>query len=478
MAAKSINIENTLLAIKTGIIPGLFTSDYKKFVFPVIRYTNERKDLLEWCIEIKLKKGDKYVAIDEKMLEPLYKLSETYTAEIMVYSQQVGGKVRKTVPTIVEIGKNIGKKNETNILTQAFRDALSLYNKQLKKTNNGCDEKPPPMLIQWINDSKSAILIDSDLINITIQKKYNGVRYVTFMDINNNIVQYSRTGSDYHPNEYLENELTKMLSNTPVFEIGKYGIMTQEELDTYKYAKVYLDGELYMHGKSLSYISGQARKENNKEELQYYIFDVFFPYAISEKYNMASKHRQEFLSDLFHKNKYTYLKQVQNYKVKTLTELNELVNLFIKEGYEGAVARKDDKEYKYSFNNYHSSNVLKIKPVYSDEFIVIGYTEGKKGKDVGKIIWLCKVNKIIDPEDAIFTVVPNMSLFDREKLYNCISSNPKLFDLYIKNKPLTLEYSELSQKTGKPLQAKAIAFRTYESNNDPIKKIFKECGII
>lgn len=486
MASKSITIENTLNAIKTGVIPGCFATDFKKFIFPTIRYSNERKDLLEWSIEIRLKKDDKYVAIDDKMLDiPSFKLDDAFSGEITVNSQQVGGKIRKAVPTIVTTGKNIGKKNETNVITQAFRDALSLYNKQIKKTSVGSsDEKPPPMLIQWLNDSKSATLTQDDFKEgITVQKKYNGVRYVTFMNINGNIVQYSRTGSDYHPAEYLNKELIKVLSNVPEFALGKYGIKSQEELEAYKYSKPYLDGELYLHGKSLSYISGQARKESDKDELNYHIFDIFFPYAISEGYNMASRYRQQYLDDLFDKKQdIKYIKRVENFKVKNLDELNSLAESFIKNGFEGAIARKDNKEYKYSFNNYHSSNVIKIKPIYSNEFKVVGFTEGKKGKDVGKIIWLCEVENPKDPNDSTFTVVPNLSLQDRESLFKCLSQmvNKKQnrFEKYIKGLPLTLEYSEISQKTGKPLQAKAIAFRTYELEEDPIKKVFKDCGII
>lgn len=486
MASKSITIDNTLNAIKNGIIPGNFTDDYKEFVFPTITYTNERKDSLEWSISIKLKKGDKYVVISEKMLDqPLIRLDNSYIGEINVISQQVGGKIRKTVPTIIDSGKNIGKKNETNVLTQSFRDALSLYNKQNKKTSSTIyDNQPPPMLIQWLNDSKTAVLTPEYFNEgITVQRKYNGVRYVTYMNPKLEIIQYSRTGSYYYPNKYLNDELISILSNIPKISIGKYGITTLEELSIYQQSNPYLDGELYLHGRSLSYISGQARKESDKDELNYYIFDIFFPYAISNGFNMISKYRQQYLEDLFLLNtNISHIKKVENYKVNSLDDINNLANTFIKEGYEGAVARKDNKEYKYSFNNYHSSNVLKIKPIYSDEFKVIDFTEGKKGKDVGKIIWLCEVNNIIDPNDTTFTVVPNLSLKEREVLFNCLSEkvNKKQnrFERDIKGLPLTLEYSEISSKTGKPLQAKAIAFRTYEGSIDPIKKVFKDCKII
>jgi ATP-dependent DNA ligase len=484
MASKSITIDNTLIAIKNGIIPGCFTPDLKRFIFPSLRYTNEHKDILEWSIEITLKKEDKIVVINDKMLEPLYRFNKPYIAEINIQSNQIGGKIRKTVPTIIKSGKNLGKKNETNVLTQAFRDALSLYNKQIKKTNIGCsDEKPPPMLIQWLNNSKKSILTDDDFKKgITVQRKYNGVRYITFLTINGSIIQYSRTGSDYFPADNLNKELVKLLNTPPSFTLNSYGITTQKELDVYKYSKPYLDGELYIHGKSLSYISGQARKESDKDLLYYYIFDIFFPYAISKGYNMQSKYRQEYLIDLFNNHIFQYIVHVENFKVQNINEINKLANKFIKDGYEGAVARKDEAEYKYSYNNYHSPNVIKIKPVYSDEFKVIDFTQGKKGKDVGKILWICEVSNPKNPTDNTFTVVPNLSLSEREILFTCLSQivnkNITRFEKYIKGLPLTIEYSELSEKTGKPLQAKAIAFRTYEDKDDPIKKIYKDCGII
>lgn len=484
MSAKSVTVDNTLLAIKNGIIPGKFSHDMKKFVFDTLTYYNDRKDLLEWEIEIVLKKNDKIVTINNNILDyPVYKLDDCYSAEINIISKQIGGKIRKTVPTVITCGKNIGKKNETNVLTQAFRDALGLYNKQSKKTNNGnIDERPPPMLIQWLNDSKSSILTDEDFKEgITMQRKYNGVRYVTYLNLNNQIIQYSRTGSSYYPSEHLNKELFILLSNTPNITKGKYGVNTQEEVDIYKLSRPYLDGELYLHGQSLSYISGQARKESDKAELNYYIFDVFFPYAISKGIQMKSMYRQQYL-DNFILNKYKYIFRVENIKVNNMIELNDLTELFIKEGFEGSVARKDSKEYKYSFNNYHSSNVIKIKPIYSNEFRIVDFTEGKKGKDVGKIIWICELDNPIDSNDAKFTVVPNLTLQNREMLFKCLSEKVnKLqtrFERDVKGLPLTVEYSEISKKTGKPLQAKAIAFRTYESESDPIVKIYKECNII
>lgn len=477
MTATSINIDNTLIAIKTGVIPGCFTPDYKGFIFPTLRYTNEKNALLEWIISIKLKKGDKYVAITESMLDKGYRFDETYVACIEVDSKQVGGEIRKSVPTMVKTGKNINKKNETNVLTQAFRDSLSLYNKQSNKTSIGkSDDRPPPMLLQWAGIGTLKNVLPE---NITIQRKFNGVRYVTFLNIDGDVVQYSRTGTTYYPSNYLIDSLKKILINVPKLKKNKYGIADDKELEIYSISKPYLDGELYSHGKSLNYISGQARKMDDNSKIDYCVFDIFFPLAISNGYNMKSINRQEYLSDMFKQNAGIYnIKRVENFTINSIKEISKLTDIFVEEGYEGSVIRKNNCTYKYSFNGYHSLNVLKLKPIYSEEFKVVGFTCGKKGKDFGKILWICEVNNVVDDGDKIFTVVPNLPLKDRESLFKCLESDGKLFNKYVKNSPITIEYSEISQKTGKPLQAKAIAFRTYEDSNDNIKNLYKLCGIV
>lgn len=492
MAATSVNLPNILQAIKNKDIPGKFDKERLTFSFPTIKYKSKVDGSLEWTIQIKLLKTKDYVPIlPEYLNQPVYVLSSNYVAEIIVISKQVGGKIRDSVSTKVTEGKNIDKANATNVITQAFKEAYSMYKNKLRKTNVGSNSKKPlPMLLQTLNSSKQATLTDTDFTNgVTVQRKFNGVRYVTYLD-NTDIVQYSRTGKDYYPSDNLVSELLQLLTNAPEVKIGKYGIQTSEEEQAYKQTIPYLDGEFYKHGKSLAYISGQARKETDKDDLDYYVFDIFFPIAIEQGYNMISRYRQEYLTDLFKISKMSRLKhiiRVENFKVKDMHEINELYNRFIKEGYEGAIARKDDQGYKYSFNNYHSPNVLKIKPFYSSEFKIVDFTSGKKGKDANKIIWKCEIENPVDVNDRTFTVVPNLSLENREKLFMCLSKyvdhKTNLFEKYVKGLMLTVEYAEISPKTGKPLQPKGVAIRSYESSigsskEDPIKELYRICNIV
>ena len=99
---------------------------------------------------------------------------------------------------------------------------------------------------------------------------------------------------------------------------------------------------------------------------------------------------------------------------------------------------------------------------------------------------MCEVPNPKNPHDKTFNVVPkDMKYKTRYALYQCLGlmvqgPGGKMvtrFERDVKGLPLTVEYAESSAKTGKPLQAKALAFRTYEGgpNHDPIRKLMAEC---
>jgi ATP-dependent DNA ligase len=242
--------------------------------------------------------------------------------------------------------------------------------------------------------------------------------------------------------------------------IKRYNI---PDIEIYKSATPYFAGELYKHGVSLNVISGQARKETSTIDLEYHIFDVFFPLAIERGHNMKSKYRQLYLDDLFRKierletsktPKLQNIKRVENFKVHSMDEINTLVEEFIKDGYEGGIARKDNGIYRYSINNYHSKDVLKIKPTFDDEFPIVGFTQGTKGKDLGALIWICSLK---DDPNTTFHVVPNMPIKERKELYTSL----KVGEFTKVGKLLTVSYAELSPRKI-PLQPKGIAVRDYE----------------
>jgi hypothetical protein len=117
-------------AIDNGVFKGHFNDNV--FEFDPIRYTNAKGDKIShWSISIKLlNAAGEIIPITDNMLENNTQLDPEFKAAIETASGQEGGKIRDVTPTYITTGKNIGKANETNIVSQAFRDALGLYNKK------------------------------------------------------------------------------------------------------------------------------------------------------------------------------------------------------------------------------------------------------------------------------------------------------------------------------------------------------------
>jgi len=421
--------------------------------FKKITYVGSRGETREWQINIKLLFDEKYVRIDKKLFTADL---TNYKAEITVSSYvKKDGKEnidRIITPTYVTDGKNLGKKNATNCLTQAIKDANGIYNKHIKKVKIVSDVKQRilPMLVKKMDDTPSSTLKSEDFKNgLTLQPKLNGIRAVIYYE-NNTVIMYSRTGHNFSGKTQIEEEMKHIF---------------------HKFKTPYFDGEFYTHGLDLPTISGQARKKDDEKSLCYNVFDVFFP----NNMEMKSRDRQKYLDKVF-ENEYEFIKRVPNHEVKSYSDIKRLTKKYLNEGKEGTIIRKDDGVYQPGYNGYHSSLILKVKPILDSEFKVVGFTKGIKGKDKGAIIWICEVENPVDPNDNTFTVVPKgIDHKTRYDLYNCLSQNEEKFNSHIKGKYMTIEYAEISNKTGKPLQPRAVAFRTYEEGVDVVKEILEWC---
>jgi len=532
MASSSINIADMREAIADGTLPGSFTPDRTVFEFPTLLYEGARGAQRTWTIKTTLlrRAADgalEPVPIIDSMLAPAGLLPPDHLAENRNESGQVGGKIRDIIPTYVTEGKRLGQKNATNALTQALRDALGLYNKQLRKAHSSgaqgdrasaadeppaadglpavgaYDPRPPPQLIKPAID---APLTAADFESgVTVQRKLNGVRFVAAAVPGAEaptIIRYSRSALDYPGQNGIAEELARMFvawaarlaSRAPFANAA-----LEAERASGALAHVYLDGELYKHGEGLNQISGQARRPDaaGDPSLNYHVFDAFLPMAKAAGRDMLSRDRQTLVDEFFAASSaassaastHAHIKRVANSPAADQATVDALAAAYLAEGYEGAIARRDAAGYRYSHNGYHSANALKIKPTHDAEFTVVGYAQGGRGKEVGAVIWVCEVpaDRALDPADRTFTVTPkNMTYAERYKIYGCLGVNvaaahqPPVtrFERDVLGKPLTVEYKELSPTTGKPLQAKALAFRTYESgpDADPIARLMRECA--
>ena len=142
-----------------------------------------------------------------------------------------------------------------------------------------------------------------------------------------------------------------------------------------------LDGELYVHGWSLQKISGTCRLKKWEErcsKLQYWIFDYV---DNQESFN----NRLDFLTDLSITLKdHPLIKVIEHEYIEGWVKIKKLHDKYVQEGYEGLVLRKVESVYE---PGKRSSSWIKVKDHLTEEFEIIGASEGLR------------------PEDMVFTLV-------------------------------------------------------------------------
>ena len=454
--------------IYTGIIDkkynkDTFTNYFKKTNFSDVELINEFNNITEPI--------EKEYFINNAIFD------RNLTAFFVVNSRYSGSSNKFGAITFVNSGKGIGKAH-TNMFTQALSQARSKFNNEIKKSTQF-----KPMLADGNaldpNNMEQEI---KDIIkknpNGYFQYKYDGTRMITTYK-NNKLTTKSRTGTPIIISETMEKEL-QLLGNSKYD--GKH---------------INFDGELYIHGESLSIINGYVNRETrdkSKDLLKYYIYDIFIfdnsTNIIDYQYNF----RKQLLGMISEKN--NNLKSIVfvptfdiKSKVKSLDELFKksikLFNKSLKLGYEGLIYRLADKPYKPNSRKY----MIKLKPAMRDEFLVVGFTDGS-GKNKGLIIFICKHSKQsfdnavifmerkyhsfsaleyspdmydINSRDFTFHVSPRDTVDNRAELFydmSQIESNGKTnFENNWFGKLYTVEFQDINIKSLLPMRGTGIGFR-------------------
>lgn len=385
--------------------------------------------------------GDKFIPIedsyfDSKTTLPISPDLTPAVAWIKVLSKiGTDGKIKKSPPTYVRVGKNIGKSNQTNAFTQGLRDALSKYNKQNALSASTADEHNgiklyPPMLAQSLDMDKLQFGTAESHEKYFIQRKLNGVRAVAALDSTDSVIMYSRTRKIYPGFDNIKAELIKVFK----YFKAEYGI------------GIYIDGEIYKHGESLQLISGTARNSSNSNTtdttLEYHVYDIFVP----DEPTMLQKLRLDHLETMFDVFTFTNIKHVDYETVTTKEQLTDAYKTALEDKFEGIMLRKD-APYVYSYNGYHCNNLLKIKPVNDAEYKIIGYTAGTVGKSEGVLMFELEA---VDKNNIIhkFTINLGLPINERKALFakmSEIEANGKShYENNYAGKYLTVLYDELS----------------------------------
>lgn len=421
MAGTAVNITDYTA------IPGELADD--AWVFPTVEGRSKGGKKTYWRVSVRLEADGRPAKIRPTYFENRA-MPPNISGVIKVDSWVDGGVVKKAAPTIVSVGKNIGKKSQTNVFCQALRDALGMYNKQLRKADTAGDMYPP-MLAKLYADvrDKKGLITDQ----FYVQRKYNGVRCMVYLRAGEPVA-YSRTRKVY-PGCSFKEEL-----RVPLQKAG---------------ATLYIDGEAYSHDMPLQDISGAMRSEAPTGALlQYVIYDCFDP----ARPDLIYSDRYDILREIFE----TYggaFKACQLAPTLYIErdQVDAYYKQFLDEGYEGLMVRLD-KRYVPSYNSYHCDFLLKMKATLDKEFTIVGWEVGQKGKARGALMIVCEV-ATTDGGVATFPVTPAMELDRRKEL---AAEMPREFEKNYKGRPLIVYFDEYST-LGIPQRARTnMEIRTWE----------------
>lgn len=312
--------------------------------------------------------------------------------------------------------KNVGRSNETTAHEQAVSEARSKWAKQIKKKYSetletaGETKRIKPMLAAPFEDHKHKLVYP-----VTVQPKFDGLRCLAYRQPDGSIMLQSRGGDPYEL-QHIKDELSGWLARDVV-----------------------LDGELYVHGTSLQNINKLVRKPREESTSVYYcIYDV-----LDLDDGVAPwPRRMEWLNGAFRSVGTVYrLWRVPNVVAYDEVGVLELQKAFVSEGYEGAIVRAHEGQYRVG---YRSPHLLKVKSWSDAEFPIIGFTNGR-GKFENAAIFSC-----VTKEGKTFEVTPTGTAEER---YQMLLDAPRLI-----GKLLKVKYLGFTDE-GAPTCARGICIR-------------------
>jgi hypothetical protein len=415
------------------------------YVFTKLRSIDSMKRVRNWTQFIMLLPSDtdlEYLSqIDWEIPENRLEIKPEYFSDMklsniiaVVYNEQGidTGKLTRNAGTIITSGSAglENKKNSRNVFIQALIKGRSHYNKKVNAGYSESNTKTEDDLFYGMAASN----FDDNVSRVTYpcysQPKLDGNRcLITLRD--NKVIKYSRRKKLWPGIDDLDSCLMPLLLAIP---------------------NVTLDGELYVHGTKLQDITGVARNETKKFDLNYYIFDAFIP---SENGESASSDtftkRIYFLKKLNSVNKSPRIKFVETLKIKNFADMERVYKYYLRNKYEGQMIRIANSVYQTSkFREVRSRDLLKRKLLFTDEFIFTGVEQSTTGRASGTFIGVFETKN----KEIFRATAKNYTMEESRELYEMINNN---LQKYI-GMDATIEFQELSN-TGVPLRAKFVAFR-------------------
>lgn len=315
---------------------------------------------------------------------------------------QTGGAIQTTTD-VIKSGKNTGKKNATTPEQQAEAEALSLWEKKLKKgyvqtiddaetgkVNDIIEGGISPMLAHRFDEQGHKIAYPA-----FAQPKFDGHRCIGVVK-DGKASLWSRT--------------RKPITGLP------HIVKALEELsDNLCMKNLTLDGELYHHDyrakfEELTSFIRNPEPKSGHEVVQYHIYDVVN--------SQTQSVRNEWLLQALFDEKHP-LVLVETILVQNEDDLMEVFERFLAQGYEGLMVRNINGKYV----NKRSYDLQKVKEFQDAEFTVVGVEEGR-GKLAGHAIFVCAADfeGTVDEDAPRFRVKMKGETIELKKYFD----NPKL----------------------------------------------------
>jgi DNA ligase 1 len=300
---------------------------------------------------------------------------------------QIGGKMQTARKTATP--KNVGRANATTAEEQAILEAKAMHKKRLDAKysltiEDANKEVFLPMLAGSFDKRKDKVVYPVD-----VQPKLDGVRCLAYWE-GDSVKLMSRGGKQWNCCDHIIKELEMVLPKDWV-----------------------LDGELYIHGATFQEITKLVKKLRPESvNVEFHVYDV--PRAGYEQTEIGGSTWSNRKISVELIDEFENCKSVKVVRTDYATceeDVYKLQSEYLEEGYEGAIVREFDGEYKFG---YRSNKLLKVKNFMDEEYKIVDFTTGV-GRFEGCIIWICQTGKF--PYCNEFKVVPQGTMEERQETY-------------------------------------------------------------
>jgi ATP-dependent DNA ligase len=362
---------------------------------------------------------------------------------------QDGGKTLRSAPTYISTGKNLGKKNATNIVQQAISEGMTKWNKNARKGGyvTSADQLATvqaghikPMALHSLPAQPPEAKFD--ITGTSYWKEGQGMYCSEKLDGNRLMAELNATRSEVadlwgRGGDAPPNPLAHIRA-----ELKRFAEVQQAQV-----VGLILDGEIYKHGLKHQLINGIVMNETaDSSELEYHVFDF-----VDAELTFHDRYKR--LTEMFARAAAAcpHIKLVPETLLKTSAEIEAFYRKALRAGAEGIVLRNPEGKYEAGARKeVRSKNVLKLKPEFDSEYEIVGYEQGE-GRDAGSIIWVLKMPNSTET----FTARPADTLENRRELYTEMATK---FESAYKGRMLRIAYGDTTA-SGKPRFPRVVGFR-------------------